>query len=174
MVEFKAWLDEQMNSGRILPKSELRSAIVYTLNQWDALCRYVEQGYLSMDNNAAERLCKVSAIGRKNFLFVGNERGGHAAAIHYSMVSSAKANSVEAFAWLRDVYERLPYHRDGEAFSQCQAGQAVVSDELDYLLPDIWLQSHPENKWEIDEIRRRERESAERRKRRRKLRRKRS
>jgi hypothetical protein len=170
LLEFKAWLDEQAESKRILPKSDLRSAFTYTLNQWDALCRYTEQGYLSMDNNVAERLCKISAIGRKNYLFVGNERGGQAAAIHYSMVSSAKANGVEPFGWLRACYERLPYHRGGEASRQSAANEPVTSDELDYLLPDVWLQANPGSRWEIDELRRRERESAERRKRRARLR----
>ena len=108
--DFKAWMDSELNAGRILPKSEIRKAFTYTLNQWDALCRYTQEGYLSYDNNAAERLVKISAIGRKNFLFVGNEHAGHNAGLLYSLVSSAKANGVEPFAWLRDIFTQLPYH----------------------------------------------------------------
>lgn len=64
--EFRLWLDEEKDNKRILPKSPIRSAMTYTLNQWEALCRYTERGYLSWDNNAAERLVKLPAIGRKN------------------------------------------------------------------------------------------------------------
>jgi transposase len=159
--QFKAWMDDEMEIGRMLPKSEIRKAFTYTLNQWSALCRYTEAGYLSFENNAAERLVKNPAIGRKNFLFVGGERGGHDAAVFYSLVSSAKMNGVEPFAWLSDVFTKLPYHRDGEAFTQAAAGQPVMSTELDELLPDRWLESHPQHAWTIDTIRRKEREAKE-------------
>jgi hypothetical protein len=155
--QFKAWMDNELDTGRILPKSEIRKAFTYTINQWDALCRYTQEGFLCYDNNAAERLVKISAIGRKNFLFVGNERGGHNAAVHYSLVSSAKANGVEPFAWLRDLFTKLPYHRDGQAFQQAAADEPVTSSELDELLPDRWLVDNPQHVWTIDAIRRQER-----------------
>ncbi len=158
LQEFKAWLDRETTDKRILPKSPIRAAFTYTLNQWEALARYTEHGYLSSTNNVAERLVKVPAIGRKNYLFVGSERGGQSAAILYSLVSSAKANGVEPFAWLRDLFTRLPYHRDGEAFEQALQKKPVTSSELDELLPDRWLQAHPQHVWTIDEIRREERE----------------
>ncbi|MEK6239207.1 MAG: transposase [Planctomycetales bacterium] len=157
LAEFKAWLDAENEDKRVLPKSPIRSAFTYALNQWDAVCRYTEEGYLSYSNNAAERLVKMPTLGRKNFLFVGSQRGGEGAATLYSLVSSAKANGVEPFAWLRDLFNRLPYHRDGEAFAQSIAGQAVSSAELDDLLPDQWLRSHPECVWTIDSLRRAER-----------------
>jgi transposase len=159
--QFKAWMEDEMETGRLLPKSEIRKAFTYTLNQWSALCRYTEAGYLSFENNAAERLVKNPAIGRNNYLFVGGERGGHDAAAFYSLVSSAKMNGVEPFAWLSDVFTKLPYHRDGEAFKQAAAGQSVTSTELDELLPDRWLESHPQHAWTIDTIRRKEREAKE-------------
>jgi transposase len=155
--QFKSWLDEERANKRILPKSPIRAAFTYTLNQWEALCRYTQEGYLSYDNNIAERLVKISAIGRKNYLFVGSQRGGEGAAVMYSLVSSAKANGVEPFAWLRDLFTDLPCHRDGEAFAQSAGGEAVTSTELDHLLPDRWLQSHPDCVWTIDVIRREER-----------------
>ncbi len=49
--EFKSWLDGESEDKRILPKSPIRAAFTYTLNQWEALCRYTEEGYLSFDNN---------------------------------------------------------------------------------------------------------------------------
>ncbi len=157
LQEFKAWLDRETVHPGILPKSPIRAAFTYTLNQWDALCRYTEQGYLSFDNNAAERLVKLPAIGRRNYLFVGSPRGGRGAAVMYSLVSSAKANGVEPFAWLRELFTRLPYHRNSEAFQQAANQEPVSSTELDYLLPDKWLQQNPTHRWTIDHIRRAER-----------------
>jgi transposase len=156
--EFKTWLDRETENKRILPKSPIRAAFTYTLNQWDALVRYTDAGYLSFDNNVAERLVKIPAIGRKNYLFVGSPQGGQGAAVMYSLVSSAKANGVEPFAWLREVYRQLPYHREGEAFAQAAAGLPVTCDELDHLLPDRWLQAHPAHVWNIDQLRREERQ----------------
>ncbi len=164
LAEMESWLDELSASPRLLPKSELSKAVTYTQNQWSALVRYTEAGYLSMDNNVAERLVKVAAIGRKNYLFVGNQSGGENAAIHYSMVSSAKVNGVDPFAWLMDVYTRLPEFRSSEAFSQSAANQPVTSTELDELLPDRWLTTHPNSRWRIDQVRRLERKQARTRK----------
>ena len=157
LAEFKSWLASESSDTRILPKSPIRSAFRYTQNQWSALTRYTDEGYLSPSNNAAERLVKFPAIGRKNYLFVGSENGGHGAAVMYSLVSSAKANGVEPFAWLKDVFTRLPHHRDSESFDLAANKQPVSSGELDYLLPDKWLAANPDHKWEIDAIRRAER-----------------
>ena len=162
---FKKWMEGELYGGRILPKSLIKSAFNYTLNQWDALCRYTDAGYLSFENNAAERLVKYPAIGRKNYLFVGNERAGRNAANFYSLVTSAKLNGVEPFAWLKDVIERLPSYREGAAFAQSDSGGSVASGELDELLPDRWLATHPDCKWQIDDIRREERRQKETRKR---------
>ncbi|MEZ6138095.1 MAG: transposase domain-containing protein [Pirellulaceae bacterium] len=93
-----------------------------------------------MDNNSAERLVKLPTVGRCNYLFVGSPRGGRCAATMYSLVSSAKANGVEPFAWLRELFTRLPYDRGGEAFQQVANDEVVTSTELDYLLPDKWLE----------------------------------
>ena len=102
-------------------------------------------------------MVKIPLIGRKNYLFVGSKRAGHGAAVLYSLVSSAKANGVEPFAWLRDVFTRLPYHRDSEALQQAAHGKSVTSTELDNLLPDKWLAANPTHAWTIDQIRRQER-----------------
>lgn len=165
LEEFKLWLDTELSSKKILPKSLIKSAFTYTLNQWTALCRYTEAGYLCLENNAAERLAKFPAIGRKNFLFVGNERAGRNAGNFYSLVTSAKALGVEPLAWLTDLFQYLPTMRDGAAFEQASQGLAVTSNELDEYLPDRWLINHPDCKWTIDEIRRDERIQKEKRRR---------
>lgn len=154
---FQQWLLEEKNNKQVLPKSPIRAAFTYTLNQWSALCRYTTEGYLSFDNNLAERTVKIPAIGRKNYLFVASITGGQRAAIHYSLVSSAKSNGVEPLAWLTDVFGRLPHHRGGEAFRQSESNEPVTSTELDYLLPDKWLIDNPQHRWTIDAIRRQER-----------------
>jgi transposase len=98
---FKAWLDIQVHA--VLPKSALGTAVLYTLKNWDALCRYTDAGYLEPDNNYAEQCLRPVALGRKNFLFVGSERAGHAAAIYYSLVESCKVNRVNPLTYLTYV-----------------------------------------------------------------------
>ena len=139
--DFRIWLDEQQ--GHILPKSPIGAAFRYTLNQWDALVRYTEDGLLSIDNNVAERTVKIPAIGRKNWLFVASKTGGDRAAILFSLVASCKANQVEPFAYLQSLFRELP--------------RLGSDSELDELLPDRYLASHPEHRWQIDELRAEER-----------------
>lgn len=110
LAEFRAWLDEQ--SPRVLPKSPLGIAIRYALNQWDALCRYIDDGQLAIDNNAAERSLRGLAIGRRNWLFVGSEQGGHTAATILTLIASATRHSLDPFAYLRDLLRRLPTTAD--------------------------------------------------------------
>ena len=89
--QFKTWLDEQR--PQVLPKSPMAEAIGYALNNWTALIRYTEAGFLSIDNNVAEREMKRIAIGRKNWLFVGSDQGRHdgrgAVQLHVHLPSAA-------------------------------------------------------------------------------------
>jgi hypothetical protein len=78
------------------------------LKNWAAFRRYLESGILDIDNNACERAMRPVAIGRKNFLFVGSDRGGRAAAVAYSLVQTCKLHHIESFAYLSDVLRRLP------------------------------------------------------------------
>ena len=133
----------------LLPKSEIAGAHTYTLNQWDGLVRYTEDGALSIDNNLAERLMKLPAIGRKNWLFVGSEAGGERAAILLSLVASAKLCHVEPWAWLNAVFRELPRRLSG-------LSKDNPPPDLSDLLPDAWLKSHPEHRWQIDDIRQEE------------------
>jgi transposase len=142
--EFRMWLDEQ--APRLLPKSPIGQAATYTLNLWNALLRYCENGELSIDNNISERAVKMQAIGRRNWLFVGSREGGHRAAKLFSLVASCKANSVEPWAYLNDLFTHLP---------TLPADQPEL---LDAFFPDRWLATHPQHTWTIDEIRRQERE----------------
>ena len=68
---------------------------------------YLDHGILELDNNAAERGMRAVALGRKNYLFVGSEAGGKAAAIAYTLIETAKLNGVDPQAWLADTLTRI-------------------------------------------------------------------
>lgn len=103
------WLKAQKSA--VLPKSPMGKAIGYALNQWTALNRYLDDGRLAIDNNAAERALRPVAVGRKNWLFAGSAEGGKRAAILYSIIGSCALQGVEPWAYLKDVLQRLA---DGE------------------------------------------------------------
>lgn len=67
-------------------------------------------GRLEIDNNAAERALRVVALGRKNYLFAGSDRGGERAAAIYSLIGTAKLNGLDPEGYLRDVLSRLAEH----------------------------------------------------------------
>jgi hypothetical protein len=95
---------------QVLPKSPIGQAIAYAQGQWQALNRYLDDGILDIDNNLAERTLRMVAIGRKNWLFMGHDNGGHRAAIIYSLVASCKLCGIDPFPYLRDVLERISTH----------------------------------------------------------------
>jgi hypothetical protein len=125
--DFRAWLESE--SPKVLPKSDARGAMDYTLNNWTALCRYTESGWLDADNNAAENALRGIAIGRKNWLFCGSDRGGRAAAVFFSLLASCKRQAHDPFVYLRDVLMRLPAMLP-----------TASEDDLLSLLPHRW---HP-------------------------------
>lgn len=117
----RRWMEHQITSH--LPKGKFAEALQYALNHWDALSRYCEAGYLEIDNNYGEREMKPIALGRKNYLSTGSERGGEMAAVLYSFVETAKANGLNVFDYLTDVLRRLP---------------DASEEELKALLPYSW------------------------------------
>lgn len=82
-------------------QNALGKVISYLASNWSKLERYVEQGYLPIDNNPAERAIRPFVIGRKNWLFSDTPKGATASAQLYSLVEAAKANGQEPYAWLR-------------------------------------------------------------------------
>lgn len=107
----------------VLPKSPIGQAADYALKNWDALTRYTGAPFLAIDNNAAERAIRAIAVGRKNWLFFGSDQGGHAAAIHFSLIASAQRHGLEPYAYLRDLLTHLP---------------AWPQRDIRQLLPDHW------------------------------------
>ena len=104
--EIKAWLEK--HRPKLAPAAPTARAMNYLINHWDAFARYLDDGRLKLDNNAAERALRLAAIGRKNYLFVGNERSGEVTATLLSLIETAKANGLEPLGYLTRAMRELP------------------------------------------------------------------
>jgi len=119
--EFKRWLEKR--SLQTPPKGLLGKAISYSLNEWEKLVRYLDDGLLRPDNNLAENAIRPFVVGRKNWLFSGSPKGAEASAALYSLIETAKANRLEPYLYLRCLFEKLP--------------SAKTSDDYKALLPQF-------------------------------------
>jgi len=128
LAELKAWLDGQRPQA--LPKSPLGVALGYALNHWEALLRYLEQGYLAIDNNLSERTLRAIALGRNNWGVLGSAAGGRTAALLYSVVGTCKHLGIDPFGYLREALPGL-----------FTLGEAATAEGLREWLPDRWLLS---------------------------------
>lgn len=106
LLEFKDWLLKKQTQAP--PQSPLGKAVFYFLEHWEQLVIYLEYGFLDIDNNFTEQRVKPFTVGRKNWLFMGNERGGEAAAVFFSLIESAKANNLNTYAYFRYIMNELP------------------------------------------------------------------
>jgi transposase len=118
----KPWLETQL--GRIPGGGGLAGAIRYTLSRWPALCHFLDDGRIELDNNSVERAIRPVALGRKNHLFAGSDGGAERWATVCSLIASAKLNDVEPFTYLKDILQRMT---EGHPMSR-----------LDELLPWNW------------------------------------
>jgi transposase len=125
LIAFGDWL-EAIRPG-VLPRSPIGQALTYATNQWAALNVYVTDGDLAIDNNAAERALRGVAVGRKNWLFWGSDRGGRTAAVLTSLTATCRRHRIDPWSYLSDVLARLP---------------SYPADRLPELLPDAWAASH--------------------------------
>jgi len=107
--DLAVWLAEQQTT--ISGKTPLAAAIRYALTRLKRLRPYLDHGVLELDNNTAERAMRGVAVGRKNYLFMGSEGGGKAAAIAYTLIETAKLNGVDPQAWLTGVLSRIAEHK---------------------------------------------------------------
>ena len=119
--KIKPWLEK--NLAAHLPQSPMRQAIEYTLGIWKELNVYLIDGRIPIDNNLAENAIRPIALGRKNWLFVGSETGGHTAAILMSFTATCRKNKINTWAYLKDVLQRINAH---------------PMKRLHELLPDQW------------------------------------
>lgn len=109
---------------RVLPKSALGKACDYLLRYWEALCAHLRYGETRLDNNLVENAIRPSAIGKKNWLFIGHPDAGQRSAIIYSIVVSCQRRGIDPLAYMRDVLTRLP--------------TMTNRDNLDPLTPAHW------------------------------------
>lgn len=119
--DIATWL--RAEQPKHLPKSPIGEAIRYALGQWDALTRFLNDARLELDNNASERALRTVALGRKNYLFVGNDEAGENLAGLMSLLATCEANGVNPEAYLADVLMRVNTHPNAR---------------LDELLPHRW------------------------------------
>ena len=130
VTALRQWLEgEQV---KVLPKSLMGQAIAYALRHWTALTRFLDDGFLAIDNNVAEQALRHIALGRKNWLFAGSARGAETAAILFTVTSSCHRHGVDAFAYLHDLLERLAHDPQ------------PTPEELRNWLPDRWRPPPPE------------------------------
>lgn len=106
-----------------LPKSPLGKAVSYAVNNWPRLLRYTQDPRLPIDNNAAEQAIRPIAIGRRNWLFMGSERGGHAAAVYMTLAATCKRAGINPILYFADIFARIQDHS---------------MHRLDELLPGRW------------------------------------
>ena len=108
LKDIRAYLEREQ--PQVLPKSPEGQAIAYTLSNWKALERYGEDGDLEIDNNGAERSLRGVAVGRKNWMFLGRDNGGRAAAVLTSLIATCKRLGIDPFTYLCDIFERISSH----------------------------------------------------------------
>lgn len=114
--------------GRLLPKHPMAEAVGYVLNQWGPLTAFLADGAIPLHNNLAEQQMKRIALGRKNYLFVGNERGGRTAAILSSITSTCRRHEIDPQLYLTQLLTNLP---------------AAPMSQLEQWLPDVWKSRQP-------------------------------
>jgi transposase len=109
---------------RVLPKSLLGQAIDYTLARWETLTRYVDDGRLEIDNNLCENAIRPTAVGKKNFLFIGHPEAGQRSAVIYSVLGRCRRHGINPDEYLRDIFERLPKAKTSDLKSLTPAAWA--------------------------------------------------
>jgi hypothetical protein len=126
VAQLKSWL--AAHKADALPEGPLGKAIHYMDNQWTALTYFLSDGAADIDNNAAENALRPLCVGRKNWLFLGNDEGGRRLAILYSLVESCRRNDINPWEYLKDVLVRIGKHPPGK---------------LKELLPHHWKENRP-------------------------------
>jgi transposase len=121
LASLREWLETQ--KPQHVPQSPMATAVGYCLNQWEHLTRFLDDPRIPIHNNASERALRVVALGRKNFLFFGNEDAARKICVLYSLIASCEGNGVNPTTYLTDVLLRIQTHPRAQ---------------LDDLLPHRW------------------------------------
>lgn len=107
--KFEAWMEDVYHE--VLPQGRMSKAITYAYSLLPRLSRYVNDGRVKIDNNGAENAIRPLALGRKNYLFCGNDASAYRAAIVYSLIASCKAADVDPRIWMEDVLVKIPLYK---------------------------------------------------------------
>ena len=108
LTDLGLWLQQQYL--QVLPKSAIGKAIAYSLERWQRLSAYVNDGRLNIDNNPVENSIRPVALGRKNYLFAGSHEAAKRSGMLYSLLGTCKMHGIEPYSWLKDVLHRLADH----------------------------------------------------------------
>lgn len=108
LTELNGWMKEQY--VQTTPKSTIGKALAYSLERWEKLSRYTENGILNIDNNPVENSIRPVALGRKNYLFAGSHEAARRSGMLYSLLGTCKMHSIEPYSWLKDILERIATH----------------------------------------------------------------
>jgi len=102
------WMKEQYIHA--IPKSSIGKALAYSIERWEKLSRYTENGMLNIDNNPVENSIRPVALGRKNYLFAGSHEAAKRSGMLYSLLGTCKMHGIEPYSWLKDVLAQIPNH----------------------------------------------------------------
>jgi hypothetical protein len=116
-------------SGRHLPQSLLGTAMDYALGQWRTLDVYLEDGKIEIDNNLVENAIRPTALGKKNWLFMGDADAGDRGAILYTVIESCRRRRIDPYAYLKDVLSRLP---------------KMTNHQVPDVTPEAWAKAYPQ------------------------------
>lgn len=108
MASLEEWMRKQR--AKLSRHAEVAKAMDYMLKRWPAFARFLEDGRICLTNNAAERVLRKPALGRRNWMFAGSDRGGQRAARIYTLLATARLNGVDELKWLADVLARIADH----------------------------------------------------------------
>jgi transposase len=114
--------------ARVLPQSPLGQALSYALGQWPTLTVYLEDGRVEIDNNLVENAIRPTALGKKNWLFIGADTAGDRSAVLYTVIESCRRRGLDPYAYLRDVLTRIP---------------AMTNHQVPEITPVNWARSRP-------------------------------
>lgn len=137
LESFKQWMDEKLET--LLPKHNLRGPIQYMTNRWESFTRFLDSGAIPLDNNAAERAVKLPVIGKKNWLFLGSEHGGHVGATMYTLCATCQRLHINPLDYFTALFKRIP---------SCNPSDPSTYEPL---LPDNWLAENPRSQLEYRE-----------------------
>lgn len=112
LAGIKERLDRDLSSGDILPSSPLGKAVRYALGRWPGLIRYAEpeNGEVEIDTNEVENAIRPTAVGKKNWLFIGHPKAGQMSAIIYTIIENCRLHGIDPTEYLLDVLPRIESH----------------------------------------------------------------